>query len=448
MTSVWTRASRRWLAALVLCLAAACARRAPVAPGALAYPEYAYPADRDDASAVSAKVESGWQALQRGDLRAAGRDVRAAVTQAPQSVSARTALGYVNLASRQSEGALREFDAALERRVRFVPALVGRGYALSALNREADALAAFEAALAINASLQEVRRQADVLRLRAVQGLIEAARGARKAGRLDDARARYARAIEASPESAFLYRERAALEREQGRHAAALPDLRKAAALEPADVDGLTSLGGTLAALGNVREAERAYRQAYAIDPSDAIGGELERLSARARDSGLPEEFRAIGTKRQLTRGELAALLGVRFDALLRTVATVQLVMTDVRTDWARPWIASVAGAGVMEPYANHTFQPAAPALRADLAMATWRLLALASTGRPAVRAFLSERPRIADLPQTHPLYTAAAAAAASGAMPLDGTRFEAARALSGSEATAVVARLTRLVGE
>ncbi len=100
-----------------------------------------------------------------------------------------------------------------------------------------------------------------------------------------------------------------------------------------------------------------------------------------------------------------------------------------------------------MEPYANHTFQPAAPALRADLAAASWRLLAIAAPGRPAVRPYLEEQPRIADVSRTHPLYTAAASAVASGVMPLlEGGRFDAARSLTGAEAAAAVGRLRALL--
>ena len=101
----------------------------------------------------------------------------------------------------------------------------------------------------------------------------------------------------------------------------------------------------------------------------------------------------------------------------------------------------------VMEPYPNHTFQPAAPALRADLAAAALRLLALAAPARPGVRPMLQERPQIADVPQKHPLYFAAASAVASGAMPLlDGGRFDAARPLSGPDAVAAVGRLRTLL--
>jgi len=442
------RGAALWVAMLCAVAVTACApRRVPPVPGALAYPEYVFPSDSGDSAVVAARVERGWQYLQANNLRAAAREVRDAVSGAPQSVAAQTAQGYVALANRQHETALRAFDASLGRRAGFVPALVGRAYALLALDRDADALPAFERALAADRSLAEVRRQVEVLRFQRVQTAIDAARAAKAGKRVDEARLRYTQAIEASPDSAFLYRERAALEREQGQDDAALADLRRAATLDPSDVDGLAALAGVLAARGELRDALRVYRQAFALDPSEALRAEIARLTVRTRDAGLPDEFRSIGSRAQLSRSDLAALLGVRFESLLTTVPTVQLVMTDLRNDWTRPLIATVAGAGVMEPYANHTFQPTAPALRADLAAAVWRLLALAAPARPAVREYLAERPRIADVTQRHPLYPAAAASVAAGVLPLlDGDRFNASRGLSGAEVTAAVGRLQTLL--
>jgi len=427
--------------------ASGCGPRVAPATGAAAYPEYVFPTDSRESAAVSARLDQAWRNLQSRDLRGASHEVGLALKADPASVSARTVQGYVSLSLHQNDAALRAFEASLASRAGFAPALVGRGYALLALQREPDALTAFEAALAADGSLTEVKHQVEVLRFRNVESTIEAARTARAAGRLDDARLRYTRAIEASPDSAFLYRELAAIEREQGNVEAAIGDLRRAAMLDPSDLDGLTALARALTAHGDLKEAEEAYRKALALEPSESLRGELDRVTRLARDAAVPAEIRTIETREKVSRGELAALLGIRFETLLRSVPAAQLVITDLRDDWSRSWITVVAATGVMEPYANHTFQPAAPALRADLAAASWRLLALAAPTRPAVRRYLQDRPQIADVAATHPLYTAASSVVASGVMPLlDGGRFDAARGLSGAEAATAVARLRTLL--
>jgi len=445
------RLVERVLGAVLICaciLAGACApRRAPVVPGAQAYPEYVFPSDRGETAAVAARLDQVWHLLQANDLRAATREERALLDQAPSSVAARTVQGYLALASRLPDVALRAFDAAIGSRPSFAPALAGRGYALLAQQKEAEALAAFEAAVKADPSLVEIKRRAEAVRLHVVDTAVAEASKARGAGRFDDARARYTKAIEASPESAFLYRDRAAVARELHDDAAAVADLRRAGALDPSDADGLVALARALAATGQLREADATYRRAFALDPSESIRAEMSAVAGRQRDTLLPGEVRAIEGRPQLTRGDLAALLGVRFETLLHGAPSVQLVITDLHDDWSRAWITAVAGTGVMEPYPNHTFQPSAPALRADLAAASLRLLALAAPAHPALRRYLQERPPIADMSQKHPLYSAAASAVAAGVMPLlDGGRFEASRPLSGADATAAVGRLRTLL--
>jgi hypothetical protein len=83
---------------------------------------------------------------------------------------------------------------------------------------------------------------------------------------------------------------------------------------------------------------------------------------------------------------------------------------------------------------------------RGDLATAVSRMLAIAAAGDPALKARLAERPAIADMNRRHAQYEAAAAAVASGVMPLlDGDRFQVARPVSGAEAVEVVDRVRAL---
>src|SRR4029079_12047279 len=87
----------------------------------------------------------------------------------------------------------------------------------------------------------------------------------------------------------------------------------------------------------------------------------------------------------QVTRADLAALIGVRLAGLLSArQGNETTLITDVRNSWAQPWIMSVARAGVMEPYANHAFQPRALVRRSDLAVAAARLLTAVATPQPS----------------------------------------------------------------
>ena len=78
----------------------------------------------------------------------------------------------------------------------------------------------------------------------------------------------------------------------------------------------------------------------------------------------------------------------------------------------------AVARAGVMEPFANHTFQPRTVVRRVDLAQAVARLLAArrrAASG--AAKAWETARLKFSDLSPSHLAYPAASAAVASGVL-------------------------------
>ncbi|HLG53759.1 MAG TPA: tetratricopeptide repeat protein [Vicinamibacterales bacterium] len=437
-----------WLLMLCVTLAGCASRVVPPVPTTAAHPDFLYPTVPVAMQRTfgAEHVDLGWRYLQIDDLRSADREFAAALKSHAKIYPAHAGHGYVALARKDFDRAVTAFDSALAAASTYVPALVGRGQALLALRKESEALAAFDAAVTADPSLTDVRRRAEVLRFRNLQDIIEAARAAASAGRMSEARIAYGRALAASPESAFLHRELGIVERKDGRADQALAHLRRAFDLDPMDVASLVQIGELLEGREDFAGAEAAYRQAAALDPSADLTARLAVVSKRAREARLPAEFTAALTSEQLTRGELAALIGVRLEELLRQAPERQVVITDTREHWAATWIAAVAQAGVIDPYENHTFQPRTRVRRGDLATAVSRLLAVVAANDTALRARLDQRPAIADMTQRHVQYPAAAVVVASGVMPLlDGDRFQVGRPVSGAEAVEVVERVRAL---
>jgi hypothetical protein len=130
-------------------------------------------------------------------------------------------------------------------------------------------------------------------------------------------------------------------------------------------------------------------------------------------------------------------------------VPAKQVVLTDIRGHWASSWITTVVNAGIIDAFENHTFQPRQRVRRVDLATAVSRVVNLVAQRQPALRAQLSERPRIADMAPAHLNYPAVAAAVSTGVVPLlEGQRFQTTRPVSGAEAVETVDRLRALAGE
>ena len=430
-------------------MAVACAPKAPpVAPGAPKHPDFVFPAAPEGTSAAQvARLERGWQYLQLDDLRNAEREFSGAIKQQPALVSAETALAYLSLARGNEKDAESRFDRALQTDATYVPALVGRGQALLQQERDADALVSFEAALAKDPSLADIKSRVDVLRVRAAQQTLNRARAAADARRWDEAATLYRQAIAASPDSSFLYRDLAGVERNAGQLEGALEHYRKAAELDPGDAKALAGIGAILDGQGDVLGALAAYERARAVDTNEVPDSVMTRLRAASVLAKMPAQFRAIPERAVVTRADIAALIGVRLEALIAKAKPRQVIITDVRGHWAQQWITPVVRAGLMDTLPNYEFDPGRQVRRNELATTVSHVLALIAAIKPdAAKKWQEAKPVIADVGAAHLSYPAVSVAAASGVMPLNATgNFDLLRTVSGSDALEIIGRLEAL---
>ena len=447
--------SHGWLAVAVFALGALMGchanPKATLPPaGAPHFPEYVFPAAPANLGppAVDALHELGWQWLQAGDAKSAERNFTAALRQSPGFYPAEAGLGYTALARKDTKEAASHFEKALGTNAAYAPALAGRGEALLALGQRDEALSAFEAAVAADPQLTSLKSRIEVLRFRGMQEDVDVARKAAEAGRLADARAMYQRTITASPDSPFLYRELAIVEKREGNLAAALEHAQKAAAMNSTEPRNFTTIGEIYEAQSEYGKAADAYATAMTLEPNEALEAKVDDLKAKAAFATMPAEYRSIETSPTVTRAQLAALVGVRLDDLIkRAPRSNAVVITDTRTSWAAPWILSTARAGLMEVYPNHTFQPNAIVRRVDLAQTVSSALTLIAANNPRLAATLrNARGRFPDVPPGHLNFQAASAAVESGVMSAtsDGT-FQLSRAVTGEEAVAAVGKLLEL---
>lgn len=446
------RASRLLVAATLLLAVSACAPkpvRLPVVTTP-AFPEYIEPRVPDDliTTGLQAGHQRAWTFLQAGDLRTAEREAQTVLRTRPGFYPTLAITGYLALARKDAQAAVAQFDKSLAVQPEYAPALVGKGLALQSLEDTAGSLEAFRAAVKADPSLTDIARRIDVLTLRSLQEELTQAREAARRGDADAALRAYRNAIAASPESAFLFRELADIERQRGDLRAAIQHLQRANALDPADPVSLGTLGELLEQQGDDEGAVKAYTDALALEPSAAIESRRAAVRARLDLARLPEQYRAIPSSAQLTRAELAALIGVRLSTLLQAAPARDVgVITDVRGHWAERWIAATARAGILEPLPNHTFQPRAVVRRVDFAQAVARLLTLVASVRPErARTWVGARGRFPDLNVGHLAYPAASTATASGVMlPGPDGAFQPSRVMSGEDAIAALERLRAL---
>ena len=364
-------------------------------------------------------------------------------------MQAQTTQAYLTLARNDANGAAAQFGRIVDAHAGDVSALVGHGLALEASGRAAEAAQAFRAALAVDGSLTDLARRVDVLTLRGLQEQLAAAADSAKNGDTGAAIRAYRTAIGASPDSAFLYRELARLELVQGDLDAAAQHATRASELDGSDGAALVLLGDVMVQQENVAAAMDAYGRAQAIEFDDAVEAKRAALRARLDRAAMPEQYQAIDAAPQVTRADLAALIGVRLAPLVQAAPAADVgLLTDVRTNWASRWIAPVARAGIIEALPNHTFQPRGVVRRVDLAQSMARLLSLVAASRPQqAQPWAAARGRFSDLGTGHLAYSAASIVVAAGVMrTFDDGAFQPTRVVTGAEAIAAVERV-RVLG-
>ncbi len=450
------RCVRRWSLATVILLStvAGCARTVPppvVAPGAERFPDYLKPTLPPDLAQLARPAqqhERAWLELQSGNPRAAERTLTDLLRRTPAFFPSHAALGYVRLSQAHHAEALQSFDRALAARPGYAPALFGRAEALVELGREGEAFEAYQAVLEREPGHVIAGRRVEVLRFRAVQSDVADAQSALAANRLDEAREHYERALKASPESAFLHRDLAAVEHRLGRVERARILLDRALALDPQDARAHALRGELLEAAGESEPALAAYRRALDLDPAfPHLAARIAAIETGLEEAALPAEFKAIETSPRVTRGDVAALLARRLHPVLQAAGKGTVLITDSRRHWAQQAILLAARAGAMEVYPNHTFQPLAGMTRGDFAGMVNRVLTLLAARAPQQSlSWRDARLTFADVRSGHTLYVPISRAVSSGVMqPIEGQTFGISHPMTGAEALQSVDRLAQL---
>ena len=434
-------------------LAAGCSVRPPIVSSP-AYPEYLYPTVPEElrGSSSARRLDDAWAFFQAGDLADAERRYVALVESSPGFYPATTGLGWLHLARGDASTAAEHFDRAVTQSADYVPALVGHGESLLALDESESAIQSFERALALDAGLSNIQRVVAELRFTLVSQRIAATRESAAAGRLADARSAYEQLIASSPDSAFLHLELGQVERDLGDTAAALGHIRQAIELDPSDPAAFRLESALHEKSGDLEAAIAAYDSVDRLEPSDESARQLARLRELLRIAALPPEIQAIAVQAEVTRGDLAALIGTRFADLLAASASEgrTVIVTDTRDHWAQRWILDVTRSGVMEVDAAYRFDPARQARRADLAEVVSAVLDLLAAGNPQAAARWSGgQPAFSDMSSGHLSYPSAARAVTAGVLRvLDDREFRPTQVVDGGGAVDAMDRLAELVRE
>jgi tetratricopeptide (TPR) repeat protein len=117
-----------------------------------------------------------------------------------------------------------------------------------------------------------------------------------KAGRLDEAEARFRQVLDQGGREAYVYNNLGLVYQQRGEHARAAEQFREAIRRDAAYTAPRVALGGSLLELGRVKDATAELERAVELAPKDPLARrELARACERAGDwPGAVEHYRAL----------------------------------------------------------------------------------------------------------------------------------------------------------
>ncbi|MGD8329215.1 MAG: tetratricopeptide repeat protein [Acidobacteriota bacterium] len=398
--------------------------------------EYVPPAPVD----LPRDVRGAWNSLRSGDA-AGARQTLAAVTD--DSPGRDTAEGMLLLGTGSVAQARTRFQQALAQAPTYATALYGLGFAAEAEGNRTAGLDWYQQAVDADPTLSVATVRLQVLRLEQAQALIAAGEQAEATGDTAAAVSSYDEARQLAPNVLEPYLRTAAIDSAAGRNDQAVSILRQAR-------DRIGDLPVVLEPLGNALQATGAYAEAYdvfqalqAVEPDDP---DAAALVAAARElyftTSLPEEYRELDSKAQITRADLAALIAIRLEDLADLVEEPLsgVIIVDVADSWARDYIYEVVSWGIMQLFQNHSFGPDLVIKRQYFAEVAYRIVDLLGATEGAPRA------RLSDVATEHYFYDQIRVVVGLGILetgPRD--TFGLLEPVSGEEAVAAVQRLVRL---
>ncbi len=389
------------------------------------------------------QVRAAWEALRAGDALAATQALDGAPAGVIDGPASATVSGFLLAARGDAAGARTRFQRALDGDAGFAPALYGLGFLAEAEGNRVSGLDWYGRAIEADPGLTAAAIRLQVLQLEQAQAFL--VEGERAEARDDTAAAlaAYRSARELGPDVLETYLRIAEIERRAGQTEEAVATLRAArnrigelrVILEP--------LGRTLQDAGAYAEAYDVFRSLEELEPDDP---EVREMVSSARElyftTSLPEPYRRLEEKPEITREDLAALLAIRLPNLgdLVEEPLAGVIIVDIEDSWAREYVRQVVEWGIMQVYQNHAFGAELPVSRQMFAEVAYRVVELLGATTEAPRA------RLSDVSREHFFYDQIRIVAGLDILPV-GPRdtFNLLDRVSGQEAIAAVQRLVRL---
>lgn len=391
-------------------------------------------------------AEEAWEYIRQGRGNKAGK---ALSRLSPENPLTYIGFGYVALLSEDLANAEAYFLSAVSKSPDITLARIGLVQVFQQTGREDQAFNELREILKINPTHPWARETYEALKTQKTDVAIEEARAAQAAGDVEKGKAAYLRALHYSPDFVPAHLGLAALYKKEGRLTNALVHLQAAVAAEPQNRQLLEDYAATLEESGQLEKSLEIYEQLLALTSGEPdFQKKIESLKNRLGIYEIPSRYTEIPLTEAVTREEVAALVAVKLrDVLVESVAQPPIIV-DISASWAARFILKVTSLGLLDVYANHSFQPRKPVSRAEMADLVSRVLKYLETrGYRFLRQIPMERIQVVDVSPKHLFYLPILQVLSYQIMELYPDRsFRPDQTLSGQEAIRIMDILLALI--
>jgi Tfp pilus assembly protein PilF len=424
--------------ALAILGAWACAS-APVAPPAFFVEDL--PADTTTRLNLDDRIAAvyAWEALKANRTDRARKYLMKLGTANPVREAG---LAYADLLDGDVTAAEARFNSSIEGTPTMVPSRVGLIQIYESRRERDKAFDQYREILKVDPDNRWAAPRFAALRDELVRDATAAARTALAAGSRETAKREFLRVLSYAPETASAHLELARIFRQEKNKDEALSHYRAALAEGTADPALLREYAQFLAESGELGLSLEVLEKLATEEPRDAaLNRRVEEIKAKLGVYEIPSQYDEIPALETVTREDLAALIGIKFEDYLAAPGPRTEILVDISTSWAQRYIITVASLDIIRAMENHTFQPRRIINRAELADAAVRLIeVLQSRGARFVPLVETRRIQIADVAPDNVFYSSITKALAYQIMTLTPDRdFEPERTISGAEAIRVL---------
>jgi Tfp pilus assembly protein PilF len=311
-------------------------------------------------------TEEVWENLRQGRGDKAQKLISKLGTESPFYYAG---MGYASLLLNRISDSENYFKHALQNYPDMTMAHIGLAQVYQKAGKDDLAFIEFREILKREENNTWAQQSYEILKERKTQESLDEAKTYLAHQDMEKSKEAFLKALYYSPQSTAAHLSLAEIFKKENNLKNALVHLKAASTIEPDNKSILNVYAETLYQAEDYPRSLEVYERLLDLEPeNDNIQTRVKALKNRLGIFELPSQYDAIPASEAITKEEVAALIEVKFKDTLDEPKTQPPIIIDISTSWASKYILRAASLGLLDVYANHTFQPKKIFTRAEMA--------------------------------------------------------------------------------